>query len=510
MLSRRAFFMVIPLVLSGFTHLWNPIGFPDFFSDEGVYLRRALHVLEGLGPQETETYYDHPFFGQIFLSAIFFLIGYPNYLHSSNAYSTEMLFTVPRIIMGLLAVIDTFLIFKIAERQYNYKVALIASVLFAVMPMSWFMRRILLENLQLPFLLSSILLALNLKSETGNSEVNKETKRNTIYVLISGIFLGLAIFTKIPVFVMMPLVAFLIIKYAKNKRNLALWLIPVLLIPAIWPLYSVVVGQFGYWLDTIKLQSTREGDPLLSTIPVLLHIDPVLIIVGTAGLIIAIVKKDPFILFYAIPIFAFICIVSWNWAPYQLFITLVPLFCISAAKLIFDISNRFNIRNIAKSLPWITITVIGIFGLVSTSMLITTNITGGQIQVIKFVISYLKDNPDMTKNTMIVSNPIYSWIFIYPYYMNNLTVLNEVNDFDYENIKADRILFISDVETEGVRTHSQRLQTLFNTTFRIFKVNGIAYGFDSTIYPFTSMIENYESLEPTEIRVCTSTCVHYD
>jgi hypothetical protein len=51
--SRPIFLLIIPLALSAFTHLWNPIGFPDLFSDEGVYMRRSLHVLEGLGPQET-------------------------------------------------------------------------------------------------------------------------------------------------------------------------------------------------------------------------------------------------------------------------------------------------------------------------------------------------------------------------------------------------------------------------------------------------------------------------
>ena len=504
-------FLMIPLALSAFTHLWNPIGFPDFFSDEGVYLRRSIHVLEGLGPQETETYYDHPFFGQIFLACILFIIGYPGFLSSSfDIHSIEMLFTVPRILMGLLALIDTFLIFKITEKQYSYKVAIIASVLFAVMPMSWFTRRILLENIQLPFLLSSILFAIYSKRSIVTMNKNKKINRELILVLLSGIFLGLSIFTKIPAFMMIPLIAFLVMKYTKNRKNMVFWIIPVLLIPNIWPLYSMFVGQFGYWLDAIKLQSTREGVPLLSTIPVLFHIDPVLMIIGAIGLIIAIIKKDLFILLYAIPNFVFIGLIGWNWAPYQLFITLIPLFCISGSVLIFDISNRIKIRNMDRLLPWAIVTTIGIFGLVSTLMLITTNITGGQIQAIKFVLDYLKDNVDETKSTMLVSNPIYSWIFIYPYQMNNLTVLIEVNDFDYETVKTNTILFISDVESEGIRTYSQRLQSLYGTTTQVFKVNGIADRFDTTRYPFTSIVVNYESLDPTEVRVCISTCVHYD
>ena len=59
--------------------------------------------------------------------------------------------------MGLLAVVDTFLIYKIAEHRYGRNVAFVAAILFAVMPLSWILRRVLLESIQLPFILSSIL-----------------------------------------------------------------------------------------------------------------------------------------------------------------------------------------------------------------------------------------------------------------------------------------------------------------------------------------------------------------
>ena len=48
--------LIIPLALSAFTHLWNPTGFPlGPSNDEGIYIRRAMHVLLGQGPQESET-----------------------------------------------------------------------------------------------------------------------------------------------------------------------------------------------------------------------------------------------------------------------------------------------------------------------------------------------------------------------------------------------------------------------------------------------------------------------
>ena len=136
MKSISVFLLVIPLVLSAFTHIWNPIGFPSIHIDEGTYMRRAMNVLESQGPQEPKPTigrnYDHPFFGQLFLAAALKIIGYPySLLHPSAAntsdalHSIEMLYMVPRVLMGLLAVVDTFLIYKIAEVRYNRKVAFI-------------------------------------------------------------------------------------------------------------------------------------------------------------------------------------------------------------------------------------------------------------------------------------------------------------------------------------------------------------------------------------------------
>ena len=49
-------------------------------------------------------------------------MGYPNSLHPTpDVQSIEMLHLVPRVIMGILAVVDTFLIYKISERRYNKK-----------------------------------------------------------------------------------------------------------------------------------------------------------------------------------------------------------------------------------------------------------------------------------------------------------------------------------------------------------------------------------------------------
>ena len=114
----------IPLILSAFTHLFNPVGFPPLHPDEGHYMRRAMQVLKGMGPQESvRTYpypYDHPYFGQLFLAAALGMVGYPphtliptsSFSHSNTiVYHNlvkliQMLYLVPRVIMGLLAFVN--------------------------------------------------------------------------------------------------------------------------------------------------------------------------------------------------------------------------------------------------------------------------------------------------------------------------------------------------------------------------------------------------------------------
>ena len=118
--------LLIILVLSAYVHLWNPVGFPDINFDEGIYMRRAMNILETGNPQESY-FYDHPYFGQIILAGVLKIAGFPQ----SVEQSLELSYLIPRLFIGLVAVLDTFLVFKIAEKKFNNKVALLAAILFA-------------------------------------------------------------------------------------------------------------------------------------------------------------------------------------------------------------------------------------------------------------------------------------------------------------------------------------------------------------------------------------------
>jgi Dolichyl-phosphate-mannose-protein mannosyltransferase len=373
--------------LSAVIHLWNPIGFPGIYFDESIYAERSIRILEGLGPQDPASRYDHPYFGQIFLGAMLNMMGYPDLLDTSSgdARSIETVYSISRILMGLLAVVDTFLLYKISEIRYNRRVAFIASILFAVMPLTWLTRRILLDSIMLPFILSSILFAVyyNKKIKIGSTPRkmpidNKENKLSdprTALILISGIFLGLAIFTKIPAFTFIPLVAYIISVGSRGnvilKRNivaeskrkflwfvthdpvsnssmpqglkaLLLWLVPVVLIPLFWPAYSLYIGELNLWLDPergVLWQAQRPSQSLFEAVNSLYEIDSVFVVLGIVAITYTtLVKRDGFILLWILPFVVFFYFIGYT--SYFHLIPLVPVFSIALAAAIVDFCER--------------------------------------------------------------------------------------------------------------------------------------------------------------------------
>jgi Dolichyl-phosphate-mannose-protein mannosyltransferase len=497
LLSRQAYsvsmsLVLIPLALSAYTHLWNPVGFPNLFYDEGVYMRRAMHVMEGLGPQEAY-YYDHPFFGQIFLGGILTIIGYPESLNPSpDMQSIESLYQVPRILMGILAVIDTFLIYKISERMYNRNIALFASILFAVMPVAWFTRMILLDSILLPFLLFSIFLAVY----ATKSKSEKNNNNNNILIVLSGVFLGIAIFTKIPAFTMIPLVAFLI--YRNNNKSLkalGIWFVPVILIPLIWPAQSILAGAFTSWTNDVLWQINRENAGLPWIVFLLAITDPFIFAAGFGGLAYSFVRRDYFILLWILPFMAFLGVLGYT--NFFYWIPILPALCIGAAKLLFDIIEKSK-KITQKTLTVAILSSIVVFGLTSTTLLIVTDVTSAQIESAAYVARYLDQTEDgAAGNPTVVSNPIYSWIFKYVFDKDH--IFSDYRDMLYFPVDTakSRVLLIADPRftLDIGNEDNQLLHELYSNTSTIATFKGKVTNFDLGLYPYTSMIENYEGSE---------------
>ena len=468
-------FVLVPLILSAFIHLWNLTGFPDIFYDEGVYMYRTMHVLAGEGPQ-VGFFHDHPFFGQLFLAGILGSIGYPDSLHPlADVNSIQMLYLVPRILMGLLAILDTFLLYKICEKRYDSRVALFASVLFAAMPITWFLRRILLDSILLPFMLSSILFALYAKDSSHKKTV----------VIVSGILFGIVLFTKESVFAIIPLIAYLVYENSKAQKMVGLWFIPVILIPMIWPIQSLVTNQFSKWIGDILYQVHKENHGFVTIAGIFFAFDPVLFTIGIGGIVYAAIRKDWLILLWVVPFIIFLAAIGY--VQYFYWIPILPAFCIAASRLILDFINKKS----TKKMPSLAaISAAGLYGLIISTILITSNIYG-QYEATVYVLQNVHNTniPHDKSNTTIVSSPVYSWIFKYVFHVSD--TLSDYRELLFYPVNTTNILLVADYHFMHNIDAGKQLQDVYNNTTSVKKFQGVVSNYDFR-YPFTNMAVNYE------------------
>jgi hypothetical protein len=242
-------------------------------------------------------------------------------------------------------------------------------------------------------------------------------------ILLSGVFLGLSIFTKVPVFAMIPMVGFLIYTSNNNTtgghklRNLGLWFIPVILIPLLWPAHAMIIGEFDQWKHGILWQTTeRPSRPLIGTLNTFFQMDPILFVLGTAGLVFAAVKRDLFLLLWVIPFLIFLYFIGYV-SSFHL-IPIAPAFCIAASRFIVELTGKIIKKNrIQQILPFSVISGIIIFGLISTTMLITTNVNSSVYKALAVIVQKLpnKNDTNNTSPVTLVGAPTYFWLPRYAY-----------------------------------------------------------------------------------------------
>lgn len=506
--------VLIPIALASYTHLWNPIGFPSIHADENTYMFHALEVQDGKGVlPRGAPHYDHPYFGRIFLASVLDFLGYPDIVQPSpgKIESIEILHLVPRTLMGLLAVVDTFLVYKIAERRYNSTVAIIASILFAVMPSSWLLERILLDNFLMPFLLSSILFAVSIPK----SELNKrlDDRRQVLLVLISGIFLGLAVFTKIPAFTFIPVAGFFVFRNTnRSLRLLGLWLGTIIVIPSLWVLLAASAGQFDSWLAGITEQATgREDKPLVGSLQSFFRIDPVLLSVGVAAVVLLLLKRDMVPLLWVLPYLAFFYFLSFSDIVHM--VMLLPPLCIGFARLLDEgakyLISKLSLRKLQRPLPYIMLSPFAIFALLSISMLLVIDVNSNYFLAYNYTVEYLSSQEEQNAS----SNPI---AIIGRYWTKSFLWISQlVFDKDFLFIRDDsapfsrlspqqildyNILLIADNRVMDLTSGdnnlgsndlvSLKLKTVYDNTEIIRAIEDKAPRYDRDVYPYTSMIFN--------------------
>ena len=464
----KLFLLLIPLLLSGFIHLWNPVGYPDIFFDEGIYMRRAVNLLDTGNPQEGNTY-DHPYFGQITIASILALTEYSHLKPDTDADSLKSLYMIPRIFMGLLAILDTFLIYKIVQIKYGINAAFLSATFFAVLPFTWIFKRILLDSILLPLVLGAILLAI----------YSTKSKQNTILIIFSGCLLGLAVFTKIPAFTMIFPVTWIVYTDKKKLSNVLFLLIPFLLIPLIWPLNAVMHDEFDLWQKGVLWQSHRTNS-ILDIFGFFAVIDPVMFVIGLSGIIFAVLRRDKFLLLWFFPYVVFLCIFGYK--QYFHWIMAIPVMCIAAGIMIESIRK---LKMMKKSVHVGIISGIIIFGFVSTTLLIINDISDNQFQVLSFVLKNYDDQ------VTILSSPVFSWILYDVYNLDN--VPKDYSFILFNPIPTEKTVIIADEHYRIDLVRGVQMQNALDNSKIIKTFEGKMTNFNSKIYPYTNMQANGEA-----------------
>ncbi len=216
---------IFSLLLAGGLHGYNMFYYPYFESDEGTYLSQAFAVRE-FGELSLYTYwYDHPPFGWITLAAWIDLLQ-----GNWNAFGHSL--NTGRVFMWVLHLIQVSIIFFIVRRVTTSAwLAFFAVVLYSTSPLAtYFQRRVLLDNL----LTTWVLLA------TAVLFVRQVRLR---HVILSGLFFGLAMVTKITTVMFGPAFAYLLLTASwplhKGLRFLT-WCLVAGSIFSLWFIYAAI------------------------------------------------------------------------------------------------------------------------------------------------------------------------------------------------------------------------------------------------------------------------------
>lgn len=166
-----------------------------------------------------------------------------------------------------------------------------------------------------------------------------------------------------------------------------------------------------------------------------------------------------------------------------------------------NIMSSFDFNHIRKILPLVIVSVIGIIGFTSITILLTTSNLSGQFETAAYVLSYLdNEKNDAMKDITVASSPVYSWILSYIYGKSH--ILAEYRDLLFLPIETNQVLLISDSHFRNNMKTIKQLQSIYDLTHEIKTINGTVVKQNTNQYPYTSMVLNLEG-GTTEIRIGT-------
>jgi endo-1,4-beta-D-glucanase Y/4-amino-4-deoxy-L-arabinose transferase-like glycosyltransferase len=223
--ARETFLVGVACLATALAHGINMFRYPYYENDEAVYLSQAWSVIHGqLAPY---TYwYDHAPAGWIQLAPWLKLFG---------LYAFGSSIDGGRVAMLLLHIAAVILLFSIVQRLTGSPAAAFtAALILAVSPLGiYYMRRVLLDNIMLVWVLVSIQLVL-------------AARERLWWIVGSAAALAVAVLTKETAVVFTPVVLALAFAYSPRWQrpfSIALWISSFGLLVSLYPLMAVLKGE---------------------------------------------------------------------------------------------------------------------------------------------------------------------------------------------------------------------------------------------------------------------------
>ena len=230
-------------------------------------------------------------------------------------------------------------------------------------------------------------------------------------------------------------------------------------------------------MKDVLWQSGRSGGGILYLSDQFLLIDPLLFVLGIGSFVYAGIRKDKFVLLWLIPFLVFFSFIGYT--QYFHWIPILPIFCIATAVLLVKLSTKFKEK--LKTIPYVFVLAILVFGFTSTTMLITTDLSSAQFEAIAFVLQNISNEDDLT----ILSSPVYSWILSDVFDVNG--VLPDYSMVLFEPITTKKILVISDIHFLVDFERGKQIQEVYEKTKTVKQFEGNVANYDIFQYPYTSM-----------------------
>jgi hypothetical protein len=236
---------------------------------------------------------------------------------------------------------------------------------------------------------------------------------------------------------------------------------------------------------------------LRHSLDLVFQIDPVLLILAAAGFIYLELKRDRFILLWIAPYFIFLSLIGWvalfHW------ILLIPAFCMAAAAVVEAISKKMTLKIVGSSSQLAVVSAIGIFGLISTIMLITNNLNDSYLDLYSFTVSQLQENAKVDSPITVIGGQrakALMWIPSYVFHNNNVVFrdADNPNDDFKELVKTSRFLLLAD--SDLLSRLKSPLQNEIEARIAKFYYNSsdtkaTFIDGESDRYNFMNMLDNY-------------------